>query len=1100
MKKTHLITLKSVALKLLCMTVFVLMSQAVSAQSKTVGGLVIDENGEPMIGVSVTLKGSRSQGVITDVNGRYSISVPDDNSVLLFKYIGYLEQQQAIGNRNKIDVKMKEDNIGLDEVVVIGYGTVKRRDLTGAVASVRGGDLAAVPVNNVSQALQGKLPGVNVVSGDGRPDANVSIRVRGGGSITQSNDPLFIVDGFPVSNINDIPASEIESIDVLKDASSTAIYGARGANGVILVTTKKPDSGRVKVSYDAYVQAKTVAKTLNTLSAQDYALFHWGYGTSRGEATGDAVAKYLGLGNKYGNHYADYAKVGTHDYTDDLLRTAWTHNHNVAIQGGNDRTRFYANVNYINDKGIKINSDLQKFNANVKLQQKLLDNLMLDLDLRYAESLTNGRESVMNGRGSELSGAYKYKPIDNPLGGVSYSDISGLSFGVQNIDDAHNPVKLVEDIKNRSKNRNLRGSAALTWEIIKNLSARTEISLTRNSGTSWYYENGYTNGEKRATLQRSTGTGVRWLNTLNYALDFGKIHSLNIMAGHELINSESEYSQLAGNGYPDNFDFDTTMGMIHTATRSFSAFNSIGVPTRTVSFFGRANYSLKDRYLLTLTMRADGSSKFAPNNRWGYFPAAAIAWRISEEPFMAGTKEWLSNLKLRLSIGSSGSDNINPNLWRETWKTTSANNNNVVINGNKTPYYQPDGLLANNDLKWETTISRNLGIDYGFLDGRINGSLELYWNTTKDLLMAVPIDNTTGYTYQYQNFGQTSNKGFELSLNVDVIRTKDFRFNVGAIYNYNRNKIDELKNADNYLYSSYWASSALMPKNDYMLLEGSAVGVIRGFKSAGFYTVDDFNYVDGQYILKNGVPDTDRSIYGNYFHPFNIPNGQTAFPGAAKFQDTDDSGRITEEDATSLGEVMARNTGSFSLNFQYKNWDLSANFNWVLGGRIYNAVAMDNLSGGEYNGLMAQRLGLVAETFKCYNVNSAGELYPVTDPNELRSLNAGAKYALSYHQNGIVTDEFVEDGSYLRLQTLTIGYTLPKQMLKKLHLSNVRFYFTASNLFTITGYSGIDPEVNSYTSGRSGFLSDLQVFPTLNMDWGAYPRSRTFTLGTNITF
>ena len=335
---------------------------------------------------------------------------------------------------------------------------------------------------------------------------------------------------------------------------------------------------------------------------------------------------------------------------------------------------------------------------------------------------------------------------------------------------------------------------------------------------------------------------------------------------------------------------------------------------------------------------------------------------------------------------------------------------------------------------------------------------------------------------------------------MDVVRTKDFRFNVSAIYNYNRNKIDELTNADNYLYSSYWASSALMPKNDYMLLEGRAVGIVRGFKSDGFYTVDDFNYTNGQYVLKDGVADFDRSIGANYLNPFDIPKGQTAFPGAAKFKDVDGDGRVTEDDATDLGEVMPRNTGSFALNFQYKDWDLSANFNWVLGGKIYNAVAMDNLSGGEYTGLTAQKLAHVAETFKCYNVNSSGELYAVTDPSELKALNANAKYALAYHQNGIVTDEFLEDASYLRLQTLTLGYTLPKSVIKKIHISNLRVYFTASNLFTITGYSGVDPEVNANTNGRSGFLSDLQIFPTLNMDWGAYPRARTFTLGANITF
>ncbi|SHK61769.1 SusC/RagA family TonB-linked outer membrane protein [Xylanibacter ruminicola] len=1094
---------KQFAARTLLMAVTLLAAQGATAQSKTVKGKVTDGSHEPLIGVSVTIKGTNNTGVITDVNGNYSITVPNEKSVLLFNYIGFSEAEQNVGNKSTVNVEMKEDNIGLDEVVVIGYGSVKRKDLTGAVASVKGDDLAAVPVNNVAQALQGKLAGVNVISGDGRPDADVTIRVRGGGSITQSNDPLFIVDGFPVSTISNIPASEIESIDVLKDASSTAIYGARGANGVILVTTKKAEGGKVKVSYDGYVQAKSVAKTLETLSAQDYVLFHWGYGTSRGKGVGDAVAKYFGLGSAYGNHYAQYANMSTHDYTDDLLRTAWTHSHNVAVSGGTDKTHFVANVNYINDKGIKIRSGLEKFSASLKLQQQLLSNLTLDFDLRYTEASKQGQEGLQNGRGTEISGAYKYRPIDNPLGGVSVSEISGLSFGVKNIDDSYhaNPLLLVESVTNESVSRNLRGSSALSWEIVNGLTARTEISISRSSGTSKYYDNGYNDAaEKRATLSRSTGTGLRWLNTLNYNLALGKNHSLNFLLGHELITNNSESTQLSGYGYPNNFDYDTAIGMINTATRSFSAINSIAVPTRTVSYFGRANYSLLDRYLFTVTMRADGSSKFAPNNRWGYFPAAAFGWRISEEPFMAGTKDWLSNLKLRLSYGTSGADNISPNLWRETWKTTSAANNKVTINGEKTPFYQPDGLLANNDLKWETTISRNLGIDYGFLDGRINGSIELYWNTTKDLLMLVPIDNTTGYTYQYQNFGKTSNRGFELSANVDIIRTKDLRFNVGVIYNYNKNKVDELTNADNYLYSSYWASSALMPVNDYMLVEGKSVGIVRGFKSKGFYTVDDFNYVNGQYILKEGVADFDRSISANYMNPFNLPQGQSAFPGAAKFEDVDGNGRVTLDDATELGEVMPHHTGGFSMNLQYKNWDASANFNYVLDGKIYNANAMMNLSGGEYNDLTAQKLAFISEAYKIYNVNSSGELYAVTDPTELTSLNAGAKYAVPYHQNGIVTDEFLESGAYLRLQTLTIGYTLPKTILKKISISNLRLYLTASNLFTITGYSGVDPEVNASTTGRTGFLESVKVLPTLNMDWGAYPRARTFTFGANINF
>lgn len=1087
----------------LSLAVMFIWVQGAVAQSRIVKGRVTDGSQEPLIGVSVTVKGVNNTGVITDVNGDYSITVSKDKSVLVFNYIGFSEVEQNVSGKTTVNVEMKEDNVGLDEVVVIGYGSVKRKDLTGAVSSVKGEDLAAIPVNNVAQALQGKLAGVNVVSGDGRPDADISIRVRGGGSITQSNDPLFIVDGFPVSSISDIPASEIESIDVLKDASSTAIYGARGANGVILVTTKKAEGGKVKVSYDGYVQAKTVAKTLGTLSAQDYVLFNWGYGTSRGQAVGDAVAKYFGLGSAYGNHYAEYSKVGTHDYTDDLLSTAWTHSHNIGISGGNDKTHFVANVNYISDQGIKIRSDIEKFSASMKLQQQLLNNLSLDFDLRYTETSKNGQEGIQSGRGSEISGAYKYRPIDNPLGGVSVSDISGLSFGVKNIDDSYhaNPLLLVESVTNQSNSRNLRGSAALSWEVISGLTARSEISVTRSSGTSKYYDDGYNDAaEKRATLRRSTGTGLRWLNTLNYNLKFGNAHSLNFLLGHELMSNKSESSDMSGYGYPDNFDYKTAIGMISTATRSFSAINTIAVPTKTVSFFGRANYSLLDRYLFTLTMRADGSSKFAPNNRWGYFPAAAFGWRISEEPFMAATKSWLSNLKLRMSYGTSGADNISSNLWRETWKTSSASNNKVTINGEKTPFYQPDGLLANNDLKWETTISRNIGVDYGILDGRINGSIEAYWNTTKDLLMLVPVDNTTGYTYQYQNFGKTSNRGIELSANVDIVRNKDFRFNVGVVYNYNRNKVDELKNADNYQYSSYWASSALMPVNDYTLVEGKSVGIVRGFKSAGFYTVDDFNYVDGKYILKDGVADFDRSVSGNYMNPFSLPDGQSAFPGAAKFVDVDEDGKVTLDDATELGEVMPHHTGGFSLNMQYKNFDVSANFNYVLDGKIYNANAMMNLSGGEYNDLTAQKLGFIADAYKIYNVDASGNLYAVTSPDELVALNSRAKYAVPYHQNGIVTDEFLESGAYLRLQALTIGYTLPKSLLKKLGINNMRLYLTGTNLFTITGYSGVDPEVNANTTGRTGFLESVKVLPTLNMDWGAYPRARTFTFGINVSF
>ena len=1078
---------------------YAIASTQQSGQKMKASGIITDAKGEPIIGASVLEKGT-THGTITDFDGRFMLEVKA-NATLEISYIGYKTQTVTFNSQKSLAIVMHENSEVLDEVVVIGYGTVKRRDLTGSVASVKGSDVAANPVTNVAEALQGRLPGVNVISQDGRPGATISIRVRGGGSITQSNEPLYVVDGFPVSNIDNISAQDIESIDVLKDASSTAIYGARGANGVILVTTKSAKEGRISVSYDTYIQTKTAAKTLETLSAQEYILHNWSYAASRGTANQDAVEKYFGLGSKYGNHYADYANVAAHDYTDDILRTAWSHSHNLNVSGGTEKTKVNLSVGYIDDQGIKINSDYHRLNTILKVQQKLAKNLTLDADFRYTESNLNGREDVTNGKGSNISGAYRYRPIDNPLGGVDYSEVaSGFSFGVANIDDKHNPVELINDVKNEQYSRSLRGTAAVTWEIIKGLTARSEFSLGRGTSKNSYYENGYTNGEKRATLSRGTSENLRSATTLSYLFDLGKDHAFNVLVGQELLNSSSESTQINGRGYPNNFDFDRTMALIHTATNSLSMTNTIAVPDHTVSFFGRLGYTLKDRYLFTGTFRADGSSKFAPNNRWGYFPAAAFAWRVMEEPFMENTKDWLSNLKLRLSYGTSGSDNINSNLWRETWSSLGSNNNHVPINGELISFYRPDGLMANPDLKWETTISRNLGLDFGFLNNRITGSLDLYWNTTKDLLMAVPVDNTSGYSYQFQNFGKTSNRGLELAVNVDVINKGYFRFNVGAIYNYNKNKLDELANAEQYLYSSYWGSSSLVPTNDYMLVEGKAIGLVRGFISRGFYTVDDFNYSNGQYTLKDGIPDITKSLTATYLHPFDLPSGQTAFPGAPKFEDVDKSGTVDEEDATNLGEVMPKHTGSFQLNFGYKNFDLSANLNWSLGGKIYNVNAMMNASGQEFDGIGAQRSAWVADAFKVYNVNASGSLYAVTDPEELKALNANAKYHLLYHQSGITSSEWLENASYLRLQTLTLGYTFPKSWLFKAHIEKVRLYLTATNLFTITGYSGIDPQVNATPTGRSGFSSDLRIFPTLNMDFGSYPRARTFTLGANISF
>ena len=1065
------------------------------AQGKQITGVIKDGTGEPMIGVNVLVKGT-TNGTITDFDGKFAISDVKNSDVLTITYVGYVQQSIPVGNQTSFNIILKEDTETLDEVVVIGYGTVKKRDLTGSVASVSNETLTANPVSDVSQALQGKLAGVSVVSQDGRPGAEVSIRVRGGGSITQSNDPLFIVDGFPVSSISDIPADQIETIDVLKDASSTAIYGARGANGVILVTTKGAKTDKLSVTYNGYVQTKAAAKTLDPLSAQDYVKYQWAYADAL-SGNGDGVAKYFGLGAAYGNHFADYANVDVHDWTDDMLRNAIAHTHNLSISGGSEKTKFVLNVNYLNDEGIKINSGYNRFNTSLKLNQELLKNLKLDVDIRYSEDQTTGKESSTNGKGSLLSGAYRWRPIDNPLGDPNA--LSGFAMGADNIDAAYgSPVDWTNDVQNIARKQRVRSIAALSWDIIEGLTLRAEVGAGRNWGETKYYENGLTQGHKVAKLTRSEGYNLRNVNTLNYQVQgLSDKHSLSFLLGQETIVSKSNSTEIEGHGYPAGFDFDQAFGMIDQTDKSLAKdkfSNSIGTPDKTVSFFARANYSLLDRYLLTVTFRADGSSKFAPNHRWGYFPAGALAWRLSDESFMEGTRSWLDNLKLRLSYGMAGADNIDASLWRETWESTT-----VTFNGQTYSGYKPSGMLSNPDLKWETTISRNIGLDFGFFNNRLSGTIDAYWNTTKDLLMCIPIDETTGYSYQYQNIGQTSNKGIEIALNYDILRTKDFTLGVSATYNYNHNNIDEL--ADNIIaqYGSQWASSATTPTYDYEFREGKPVGLIRGYICDGYYTTADFNYdpATKTYTLKPGVADLGNQV-GNYPSHYNLPEGQKAFPGAVKLRDLDGNGVADTEDVADLGEITHPHTGGFNLNMTWKDIDFSAGFAWAAGGHVYNVNSLINMYGNKDTGAGANKLEFISDCYQIYDIQN-GELVPVVEPDALDALNTGAKYGVPYMENGTVLSTFVEDASFLRLNTLTVGYTFPKAWTKKIGMQRARVYATAGNLFTITGYSGIDPEVNA-DPNKSTTAANTGNYPLLGMDYGTYPRARTFTFGVNITF
>ena len=1060
----------TVLLSMLCAVAF----------AQTATGVVKDKAGEPMIGVNVLVKGT-TNGTITDFDGNFTINDAPAGSTLVVSYIGYLTKEVKAGQN--LIVVLEEDNKTLDEVVVIGYGTVKRRDLTGAVASVTGEKLAANPVANVAQALQGQLPGVSVIAQDGRPGASMSIRVRGGGSITQSNDPLFIVDGVQVSNIDDIPADNIESIDVLKDAASTAIYGARGANGVILVTTKGGKEGKVSVKYNMYYQIKENPNLLETMNAYDHVYTTWAYATAYGESYGDGIAQYYGLGSKYGNHLNDYKNVEARNYINDLMQTASTWNHDISLSGGSDKTKFYASVNYMDDEGIRVKSGFKRWGGNFKLTQKINKKLTADFDLRYSETNLYG-----SGFGNATS-AYQFRPIDEPLGNGEYGMMGN---GSGNVDIVNNPLNILENSDYTKNNYRVRGSATLTWNVFKGLTAKTELSMNRNWSQTKTWSHALTEKDySSAKLNNGDGYGTRWATTLNYEVQgLGEDNNLSFLVGNEVIASKSNSSEMYGYGYPAEFTKEDAFGMINMTTPSlgkdyFSA--NVGTPTRTLSWFGRANYSYKGKYLLTATFRADGSSKFATNNQWGYFPAAAAAWRISDEAFLEDAREWLDNLKLRLSYGTSGADNISPSLWEPTWGTKQ-----ITVDGEKVTTYIPGDMKANPDLKWETTISRNMGVDFGFWNNRLRGSIDFYFNTTKDILMKVPTDPSSGHSYQTQNVGETSNKGIELALGTDIVRSKDFNLSLNLTYNYNKNNVEKLLDGVNTDTNTGWGSTMRKPAYDYIIRVGMPVGTIQGFKAIGFYTVDDFDFKDGKYYLKAGVPDNKLVNYPNGVNVL-APAGQMAIPGAVKFANINDDDVVDAGDATVIGKCMPQHTGGFTLSGNWKSIDFSAGFTYQIGGDVYNANAMHSLMGNKDTSFGQNRLDFIADTWKYYDVNAAGDLVLVTDPTAMAKMNENTKYATFFCEYGLTTSQFVEDASYLRLNTLTVGYTFPKTWMKKVGIQNARVYFTGNNLFCLNGYSGIDPDVNTGSGGSNGF-------PTPSYDYQSYPKARTYTFGVNLSF
>ena len=1068
------------SIKLALIGAFLFLVGSISAQ--TVKVTVTDETGEPVIGASVIEQGSQNGG-ITDIDGIFNITLKGSKKIVV-SYIGMKTQTIDGKGKTAVDVVLKDDATGLEEVVVIGYGSVRKKDITGSVATVNSETLQAVPVANASEALTGKLAGVQVTTTEGSPDADVKIRVRGGGSITQSNDPLYIVDGFPVDGISDIPANDIEDITVLKDASSTAIYGSRGANGVILVTTKSGQAGKVKVSYNAYYSWKKIAKTYDVLNTYEYAKWQYEYALLYNNGDASKISHYT---DKFGN-YQDmdlYRGIEGNDWQDLAYgRTGHTFNHNININGGSDNMKYAFSYAHMDDKAIMVGSDFKRDNLSLKLNTKPTKRTTLDFQARWAKTTING------GGANEAAGAYDtdrrlryavlYTPL--PMKGIDGTDeLEGSSF--------YDPITTAYDNDQKKQRRNLNLAGAFGWEVYKNLKLKTEFGYDtydeynqRFWGLSAYYIKNVPTGDNQGkpAIRNVTTTRNRFrnTNTINYDFKalFGKDsdHSLNVLAGHEYVITKKHAITDEVHGFPVDYDAQTAWKLTAQGN-PFTVEDFYSADDKLLSWFGRANYNFKDKYLVSATFRADGSSKFSESNRWGYFPSAAIAWRVSAEPFMEGAKSWLTDLKLRLSYGTAGNNNIPVGQLVQEYSPKATSWVNGISN-----YWAPSKTMANPDLKWETTITRNVGIDFTLWNGKLNGSIEGYINTTKDLLIQFPTSGS-GYDNQYRNLGKTQNSGFEVSFTYHIVNKADWGIDFNGNIGYNKNKVKEL-GIEDFATNSNWGSTEI--GNDYRIAVGHAVGEIIGFKNAGRYEVSDFEGYDettNSWIRKEGVVDCSPVI-------------GTIRPGSMKLMDVSGpegtpDGVVDDNDITEIGNVNPDFVGGFGLNARAYGFDLSANFNFSIGNKVYNANKIEYTSATYTKFSQYRNLSTDMESGKRWTyVNDAGQF--VTDPAELAAMNANTTMWSPYMQHFVLTDWAIENASFLRLNTLTLGYTLPAKLIKRAGITNLRFYVTAYNVFTITGYSGSDPEADC--------IRKTNLTP--NVDYSGYPRSRQLVVGLNLNF
>ncbi len=983
-----------------------------------VKGQIIDaETKDALPGVNVLVKGTQT-GTSSDANGNYTLNIPDANATLVFSFVGYEPTEVKVGSRTEINVSMKTDLKSLEEVLVVGYGTVKKSDLTGSVSSVKAQELTAYPALGTVQALQGRAAGVQIQANNGEPGSAFKVRIRGGTSINASSDPIYVVDGFVGGALP--PPEDIESIEILKDASATAIYGSRGANGVIMVTTKKGMSGKPRIEFNTSFSTQKEINRLDLLNAEQFL-----------EYVKEVRPNIVSQG-------ADT------DWQDEILRRGGIQNHQLSIAGGSDAVKYYVSGAYYDQKGIILNSGFNRFSVTSNIDIQAAKRLKLGLNL-FAQRISREQSRTQEGSSGltpgVISSAFKFEP-DQPI-----RDANGRFTVARLNDPIDNPYAIATQLVNESINDRIQGNLYAEYDILKDLKFRITLGATTNSGRVGAFTPTTLNDGRNlggsASVDGSKSTLLLNENYLTYTKKIGTIHDISAMAGYSYQTSSSE----AWRGAGQSFITDAVSYWNLGGSSVWQSPTSELTEWQLASYYARFTYSLLDRYLFTANIRQDGSSNFSKNHKWATFPSGAFAWKMSSEPFMANVTA-ISQWKWRASYGLTGNQAIEP------YQTMSRFSNvYTIINGVPVNAVRPT-TVANDDLTWETTRQFDIGTDISLLNNRLNLMVDYYRRVTKDLLFSVQLPQYSGYTNQLQNIGSVENKGFEITLNTRNL-VGAFKWNTDINFSLNRNKVLSLPAGTDIMYGSGPGHLVGLGQTQ-ILREGYPVGSFFGWIYDGVYQNGD-SFIPGGGFETSAGGEKFRDIDGK-----KDANGQlTGEP----------DGMLNSDDRTIIGNPHPKFTWGMNNDFSWKGLDLNVFFQASQGNEMLSYTLMElNLLSGINNA----------------TTDALNRWSPTNTNTDVPKAQAG--------RTRRVSTRWIQDGSYIRMKNVSLGYNVPKSALEKLKITKLRVYVSAQNVLTFTKYKGFDPEVNYSSDGNTNSNRNL------GLDYGSYPNAKSYTVGLNVGF